>query len=105
MGPRPKLLRWTALGVLAVVGVGLLGACTSSGGGANSADSVNRGGADSAPVAGAPAPAHGPAGGTAAGGTSRGTSSGAASDGTLADLDLNEAKIRVANMTVQVKRG
>jgi hypothetical protein len=103
------VLRWTALGVVALVGVGVLGACTSSDGGASKA-AAGGGEVGSAPLApAAPAPhqaaKRGPVAGSAnSGGAGRGTSSGG-SDGTLADLDLGEAKIRVANMTVQVKHG
>jgi hypothetical protein len=106
MGPRPKLLRWSALGVLTLLGVGLLGACTASSGGGGSAG----GNAGSAPVAGAAlAPPHAalkaaPAGG-GSGGEKQAAPTGGSGDGTLADLELDSAKIRVANMTVQVKHG
>jgi hypothetical protein len=107
MGPRRKLLRWSALGALTLLGVGLLGACTASEGGGGSAGanagSVPGPGAVAAPphaaVKGAPA-----GGGSGYGGEKQAGPAGS-TDGTLANLDLGEAKIRVANMTVQVKHG
>jgi hypothetical protein len=108
MTPRAQLLRWTAPAVLVVVGIATLGACTGSGGGADSAagGSVDARPAGSAPLAAAKAPAHRSANGVSVDG--RSGAAGAPSrapDGTLADLELGEAKIRVANMTVQVKPG
>jgi hypothetical protein len=102
--------RWavTAIGSIALVTV--IGACTSSGGGSATAGSAGRVQANGGALAAAPhravagsAPASEPAGG---GGGSEPTSTyDSAQGGVFASVQLGGAKIRIVQMTVQVKRG
>jgi hypothetical protein len=107
--------RWavTAIGSIALVTV--IGACTSSGGGTASVGTGGRAQAKNdalAPVHGAvaagaaSAPASGSAGGGGGGAVAPSTSTADTGyGGTFTSVQLGGAKIRIVQMTVQVKRG
>lgn len=90
------VLGWLAAGGAALVLVTTLGACTSSGGGASSSN----GGAGAAALA----PDKAVSGGEVAGGGGS-TGDKSAPEASVAGLDLSTAKIRIATMSVQVRRG
>lgn len=108
----PRRLPLVAAAVGAVAAITAVGACTGGSSGGAGAGSAAGGAAAAAPrgathaaASAVPAPALAPVGRR---GTSGGTSGGAAADGTsgrFTAVDIGTAKIRVASMTVQVRRG
>ncbi|HEY2297550.1 MAG TPA: DUF4349 domain-containing protein [Jatrophihabitans sp.] len=98
-----RRLQFTGLAVVTIAAITGIGACTASGGGGGSAPAANhaahgavggRAGASATPV---PSPPR-TAAGSSAGGTSYGGRAG------FASVEIGTAKIRIASMTVQVKR-
>jgi hypothetical protein len=96
-----RLVRLAAAAVGSITMITVVGACTGSGGGGSSDAGSARGGAA---VVGAPHAAATPVA-SAPARRSYGSGGGSASVGRFAAVDIGTAKIRIASMTVQVKRG